>query len=121
MSDGGYHQVLEEFDLEAVFEDVPRIENPTEVHRFGAERKYPPAVVPDGGPIPDPHHDYRPNVTVAVPDWVVAALAWQLSEREDATEDDLRDLVFECVQISPTYVTEQSDDLVDLLLNGGDC
>ncbi|MFW6435610.1 MAG: hypothetical protein ACOCY1_04445 [Halovenus sp.] len=122
LADGGQPSVLDEIDLEAAFEDVPRIEAGGAT-LDAARRRFPKAVVPEGEPadgVPDPHHDFRPEVTIEVPDWVVATVAWQLSQQHKPDERALRDIVFECVQVAPTFVTTDGEALDELLLDGGD-
>ncbi|PHQ45125.1 hypothetical protein DJ68_14585 [Halorubrum sp. C3] len=59
-------------------------------------------------------------MTIEVPDWVVATVAWQLSQRHDPDKAAFRDIVNETVQVNPTFVTGDGEDLIELLLNGGE-
>lgn len=109
------------------FEDVPRIDDPDAVQRHAANNRYPDEVVPDDGPVPDPHHAYRATPTIEVPDWVVFAVQEMLQSYDNPDEDTVQDLLFEVVQDYPDYVTKHGHDVFDVVLgrvgrdpNGGD-
>lgn len=122
LADGGEHRVLDEIDVEAAFEDVPSVERDDITH-YGATSRYPDAIVDadtEADHVPDPYHKYTPEVEIEVPDWVVASVAWQLSQQHDPDESAFHDIIFEIVEVRPTFVTSDGEDLAELLLNGGE-
>ncbi|OYR71509.1 hypothetical protein DJ71_20405 [Halorubrum sp. E3] len=120
LADGGEHRVLDEIDVEAAFEDVPRVEG-DESTLYGAQMRFPDTIVDADTSverIPDPYHKYAPEVEIEVPDWVVASVAWQLSQQHDPDEAAFRDIIFEIVEVRARFVTSDGENLTELLLNG---
>lgn len=90
--------------LRESFADVPKIENPTDDERLGARLKYPPEVVPDEGPIPDPYYTQRVDHTIDVPLWVVESVAHRLRQQDEPlTTDKVDDIAFEYAQPWTTF------------------
>lgn len=96
--------------LREAFADVPRIENPTDEERQGARYTFPPEVVPDEGPIPDPHHQIRKPVTFDLPLWVLESMAYRFRQADEPpTRFDVESMAFDYAQPRSRFtVGEQS-------------
>jgi len=61
------------------FDAVPTVTDPTAEQRAHARRVYPPAYVPDDGPVPDPRYAARQPVRLTAPAWALGAPRWRRS------------------------------------------
>lgn len=94
-TDGG-QEVDRVARIRHAFADVPTVEPPPEGHRDVVRDIYPPEVVPDSGPVPDPLYDLRETYPVFVPDWVIETVVHRVQRQvEDTGELLTRDEVWE--------------------------
>lgn len=100
------------------FDQVPVIDEPTDLQRELALRRFPPAVVPGVGPIADPNHQHVDVVDVPVPKWVLASVAWQLEQRDGGTADRslVERLLMEYAYARERFRTQDGRDAVNVLL-----
>lgn len=98
-------------DLWSLFDELPWIDEPTDMERYAAKLKYPSDIVPDEGPVPDPHHGHRVTCTIRVPEWVVASLAHRFREMDEPpVVDRVHDFALEYVAMHTEFVADETDE-----------
>lgn len=116
----GAGETLELPPAAEAFADVPRLEEPTPTEREIASVWFPPSVVPESGPIPDPHHMSEFTGTIELPPWVLYAVHWytlrqQRGEGSDTRPGDVADAIYQYFTYDPTYVDQNGVNVVDVL------
>lgn len=112
--------MTDEERLRLAFEDVPHIEDPTDDERKSARTRYPDAVVPDDGAIPDPHHYLTLEADVLVPKWVELTVRDKIHRRDGPmTPDDVNDMVIDVVQVWERFLAPDGTPIADAVLEKG--
>lgn len=99
-------------------DELPTVEQPTDAERHTARRRYGAEAVPEEGAIPDPNHEYSPQVTVTVPEWALEATRRFLESHDPAELDrtTVQGALFEHVQVDDQLRMPDGRDAVDTLL-----
>lgn len=61
-------------------------------------------------------HEYRCDVTVSLPEHVVAEVADQLDELEDPDRGDVRDRLYDRVELRADFQTAENQPVADVVL-----
>jgi hypothetical protein len=103
--------------LREAFAAVPVVE-PTDAERRLLHYRYPSAVVPDDGPVPDPTHTQRVPYLAVLEPWVLAAAAYHVAAtpREERTPGRVVDAILDQVQPDATFQTPSGADAVTAIL-----
>lgn len=104
-------------EIRAAFDDVPRLENPSEKERSFAHYRFPEVVVPESGPIPDPQNEQ--TVTLDAPPWLLATV-FDLTTRNDggeATRQSVEDRFLSRYQAWEEWRLPDGTDAVDVILD----
>jgi hypothetical protein len=101
-------------EIRAAFDDVPRLDNPTEKERRINRHYLPDMVVPEEGPIPDPVMDTP--VTLTAEPWLLASAYDQAIYRSDDNRRAIEDLFLSRRQAVEEWVLPDGTNAVDALL-----
>ena len=104
-------------EIRAAFDDVPRLENPSEKERSFAHYRFPEVVVPESGPIPDPQTEQ--TVTLDAPPWLLATV-YDLATRKDggkATRQSVEDRFLSRYQAWEEWRLPDGTNAVDAVLD----
>jgi hypothetical protein len=119
---GGAPATDAETPIPAPFDAVPTLEEPPERLREIAGVLFPPAAVPDEGPIPDVHHTHTETVEITVPPWAFEAVRWRLDHADPDKVDRwyVEELLVEYAHADERFRTPDGHDAVAALLEATD-
>ena len=91
------------------FDAVPTVAEPTAEQRAHARRVFPPAYVPDDGPVPAPRYAARQPVQLTAPAWALEATRWRLEHVDTPDRFTAEAILQEYVTPAIAFVDENGD------------